>query len=189
MVMRLALAVLFLAACGSSNPPDGGNGGGAATGGGAASGGGAGGGGQAACNTVADDSATYLPGCPGTGNCPGCDLLPGDGGTLLDGTYRVAQDILWESACGTISSAQSHGTLVIANGTFELVSTGPLSLSSTTTTVRINATFTIDGGTIVFTPTCGQNDSQSTGYTAAGDFISLSAFPGLIGSPVFVKRP
>ncbi|MFT3835431.1 MAG: hypothetical protein QM723_00340 [Myxococcaceae bacterium] len=130
--MRLALALVFLAACGSSSGSGGGGGGGSgggSAGGGAASGGGAGGGGQASCNTVADDSTTYFPGCPGTGNCPGCDLLPGDGGTIADGTYRAAQDILWESACGAISMVPSHATLVIADGGFELVSTGPRSLS------------------------------------------------------------
>jgi hypothetical protein len=189
--MRLALTLFLLAACGRTNEFKGSMGGGSAAGGGAATGGGsaAGGGGQADCNTVADDSPNYFPSCPGTASCPECDLGPGDGGALIDGTYRIAGDIIWGSACGIVVNDTSHGTVVISNGTFQLVSTGPNELGSNTPTVRFNGTYTADGGQLFITTSCGGYAQSQPGYTSANGVISLSSFPGLFGAPVFVKRP
>ena len=73
-------------------------------------------------------------------------------------------------ACGEISMDASHATLIISNGTMELVSTGPLALSMQTPTVRVSMTYVVNGNQLDITQICPPDTGASgpRAFTVSG---------------------
>src|SRR5262249_40029863 len=83
----------------------------------------------------------------------------------------------------------ARATLVLQNGTMDLVSFGPVDFSSNEVLRRYHFTYAIAGTLLSVSQTCpSPNAMASIPYTAQGDTLILDFLPGIFGTPTFTRQ-
>jgi hypothetical protein len=146
----------------------------------------------AECNLVPQQAGSITPTCPITGVSSegGTSTDAWLGGTIADGVYTMTNEVVWESACGSLEGTEVRATLEVHGGTMALVAYGPDGLFTPSSTKRFSFTYSVSGTTnLSMEQACPSTGllSFSVSYTAHGNQLALSGLNGLLGSPTFTR--
>jgi hypothetical protein len=151
------------------------------------------------CSDVVDDGTPLTPRCPSNETCPtapdctrceDCADEAGIGAPLEDGTYELADVVLYNSACGSFNATTASGVLVVSGSILSLAWTRPIALGATAPGSAAYV-YDRDGNELLLTEKCPQaSEAVRVSYATDGGTIYFSSpLPGEVTfSAVFERR-